>query len=245
MTRNARSSPRSLRWQRGMSLVELMVGITIGLFIVAAAATLVANQLSDNRRLLIETQVQQDLRASMDIMTRQLRRAGALTTADAQAGLATPAAGGASSPYTDVTPGAVAASSTGFKYMLNAAETGPYGFKLENNTIKTLMAAGGWQELTDSTTLKVTALSFEPKNRELPNTGVPTDPSPGTFLPCQKPCADGTTSCWPKLVVRDLIVTITAQAKSDASVQRSISSEVRLRNDWVRFNDPANPVCPL
>lgn len=56
--------------QRGLSLVELMVGITVGLFVVAAAATLVANQLSDNRRLLLETQVQQDLRATMDIITR-------------------------------------------------------------------------------------------------------------------------------------------------------------------------------
>ncbi len=47
----------TLRSQRGLSLVELMVGITDGLFVVAAAATLVANQLSDNRRLLLETQV--------------------------------------------------------------------------------------------------------------------------------------------------------------------------------------------
>ncbi|MDQ2780283.1 MAG: prepilin-type N-terminal cleavage/methylation domain-containing protein, partial [Pseudomonadota bacterium] len=67
---------RSRLLQRGLSLVELMVGITIGLFVVAAAATLVSVQLADNRRLLLETQMQQDLRATADIIGRELRRAG-------------------------------------------------------------------------------------------------------------------------------------------------------------------------
>ena len=53
-----------------------MVGVAIGLFVVAAASMLVVTQLSDNRRLTLETQVQQDLRASADIITRELRRAG-------------------------------------------------------------------------------------------------------------------------------------------------------------------------
>ena len=64
------------RRQRGLSIVELMVGVAIGLFVVAAASMLVVTQLSDNRRLTLETQVQQDLRATADIITRELRRAG-------------------------------------------------------------------------------------------------------------------------------------------------------------------------
>ena len=71
MTPQLPKANRAATSQRGMSLVELMVGITVGLFIVAAATTLMANQLSDNRKLLVETQIQQDLRASMDIITRQ------------------------------------------------------------------------------------------------------------------------------------------------------------------------------
>ena len=51
-----------------------MVGVAVGLFVVAAASMLVATQLSDNRRLTLETQVQQDLRAAADIITRELRR---------------------------------------------------------------------------------------------------------------------------------------------------------------------------
>ena len=67
---------RARRRQRGLSIVELMVGMAIGLFVVAAASMLVVTQLSDNRRLTLETQVQQDLRATADIITRELRRAG-------------------------------------------------------------------------------------------------------------------------------------------------------------------------
>ena len=58
----------------------MMVGIAIGLFIVAGAVALVATQLGENRRMLLETQVQQDLRAAADIITRELRRGGYIAT---------------------------------------------------------------------------------------------------------------------------------------------------------------------
>lgn len=218
-----------------MSLVELMVGIAVGLFVVAAATTLMANQLSDNRKLLVETQIQQDLRASMDIVTRQLRRAGALDVLQAEAGLAnTNGAGGAKSAFTLVAPDAAPSSEVGFRFYRNAGDAGPYGFKLEANGLKTLVTGGGWHELTDGNVMKVTAFTVTPLVVA------------SSRLPCPKLCADGTAACWPQLVVRDLSVTITAEAKNDATVQRSMTSRVRLRNDWVRFNDAANPnaVCP-
>jgi len=223
---------RGVKRHRGMSLVELMVGITVGLFIVAAATTLMANQLSDNRKLLVETQIQQDLRASMDIITRQLRRAGALDILQAQTGLANAAGtGGAKSDHTNILP---LPAGTEFSFYRNASDAGPYGFKLEANTIKTRVSDGGWPELTDSNVMKVTAFSVTPVVVA------------SAVLPCPKLCADGTAACWPQLVVRDYTVTIRAEAKNDITVQRTMSSRVRLRNDWVKFNDPAalSPVCP-
>lgn len=46
--------------------------------------------------------------------------------------------------------------------------------------------------------------------------------------------------------MRDYRVEITGHARSDAAVQRTMRSAVRLRNDWVRFNDAAQPTlaCP-
>ena len=230
--------------QQGLSLVELMVGIAIGLFVVAGAVTLVAAQLGDNRRLLLETQLQQDLRASTDIITRELRRAGYTTLAQQ----------GAWYPdtmlvqrntFADVTPvgsnDPVTASETRFKYRRGPGAEGPYGFKLENNVIKTLLAGSGWQELTDGTTMKVTRFDVtmvDVRSQDLANPPLP--------LPCPRLCADGTQACWPMLTVREMTVDISAEAVSDEAVQRSIRSTVRLRNDWVQFTDPLNPdrVCP-
>ena len=225
--------------QRGLSLVELMVGITVGLFVVAAAATLVANQLGDNRRLLLETQVQQDLRATMDIITRQLRRAGAATPTNVEAGIAaSPVAGGASNPFGSIAVVGSPGTETTFSFYFDASQQGPYGFKLENGIVKTLMPRTGsspvWQELTDPNTVVVTAFSITPRTVT------------STPLPCPKLCSDGTTDCWPKLIVRSYVVDIQARARSDPAVQRALRNDVRVRNDMVEFNGPTatSPVCP-
>jgi len=87
------------RRQAGLSMVELMVGVAIGLFVVAGATMAVSNQLGDNRRLMLETQIQQDLRAAADVIARDLRRSG--YWASAQGGVwHAGAVAVASNPYT-------------------------------------------------------------------------------------------------------------------------------------------------
>lgn len=97
-----------------------------------------------------------------------------------------------------------------------------------------MLAGAGWQELTDGNVMRVTAFSVTPVVVS------------SAALACPNLCPDGTATCWPQLVVRDYTVTITAEAKNDATVRRSLSSKVRLRNDWVRFNGPTStsPICP-
>jgi type IV pilus assembly protein PilW len=224
------------RAQRGISLVELMVGIAVSLLVVAAAATLVAHQLADNRRLIVETQLQQDLRASLDLITRQLRRAGGVSAAAAQAvlpgtgGQALPGPGGQALPDRSA-DGAV--DPAHFGYTSSAIEAS-YGFRLDGGVIQARLGNSGWQDLTDGHSLKVTALAFTP-------TTVSSAP-----LPCPKLCSDGSARCWPTLVVRDLVVQISATATTDPTVRRSLGSRVRVRNDWLRFNEAAHPhqACP-
>ena len=43
--------------QRGLSLVELMVGITVGMIIVAGVSLMMVNQIDEHRRLSLETQI--------------------------------------------------------------------------------------------------------------------------------------------------------------------------------------------
>lgn len=227
---NARSYHRR-RSQSGLSIVELLVGVAVGLFVVAGAAMLVGSQLSDNRRLLLETQLQQDLRSSADIITRELRRAGYWSLSEN--GVWTPSAEPQPNPFAAVTM--PAATEVNYTYRRGPGQEGPYGFKLENGSIKTLLAAGGWQDLTDSRTLRITALNIAPNN------------SAPIVLPCPKDCPGpgGPQDCWPRLVVRSFTVTLTGQAVHDAAIQRTLQTTVRLRNDQVRF-DPVTPTqyCP-
>ena len=230
--------------QRGLSLVELMVGITIGLFVVAAAVTLTSNQLVDNRRLLLELQIQQDLRATMDIMTRQLRRAGA-DVLSSQNYVAENGLGGLKSTNSEVTPTAAVANATVFRFVRNADDAGPYGFSraVVNGVGVVITNLGGNnpQELTDRSTMNVTSLTFKVPN----NVSHPEPPLP-TLLPCPKLCPDGTTACWPRMVIQLIEINIEAEASTDPKIKRSLSSLVRVRNDWVRDNvpAPATRVCP-
>ncbi len=236
--------------QQGLSLVELMVGIAVGMFVVAAAATLVSTQLVDNRRMLLELQVQQDLRATADIITRDLRRigaAGATSIADANT-LVWDSANG-SAVNTSYALLGLTASEIQFSSPRQIGVIGPYGYKLETTATKGWISSrlpsstgAAWQHLTDSDVMKVTAFSM-----------VQVEETP-IVLACPKQCplplplgAIDTSYCWPTLKVRSIEIDITAQALSDPSVIRRVRSKARLRNDLVEFNLPSGSTtqaCP-
>ena len=50
------------RQQAGVSLVELLIGITIGLFIVGASLTALLIHLRESRTLIAQSRLMQDLR---------------------------------------------------------------------------------------------------------------------------------------------------------------------------------------
>lgn len=220
-----------LRSQRGLSLVELMVGITVGLFVVAGAAFVVSAQLGDNRRLLLETQLHQDLRATVDIVTRELRRAGASLAPEAMVWQ------DGSVPQPDARQTVTLAGGggeVGFQFERAPGITGPFGFKLEDGVVKSIL--GAWQDLTDRAVMNVTAFSIVP------------DFEPVQTLPCPRACSGGAndTSCWPQLTVRSYVVDITAQSRADNAVQRQLTSRVRLGNDLLesRLGPGIGGLCP-
>ena len=131
---HGRAPPR--RSARGLSLVELMVGIAIGLFIVAAATVMVSGQLGENRRLLLESQLQQDLRATSDIIARELRRSGAIINAQNLVATSDSAAQANAISATTPASGAHSPAEITFRYERNMVEQGPWGFKLDNGVIK-------------------------------------------------------------------------------------------------------------
>lgn len=235
--------------RRGLSLVELMVGVAVGLFVVAAAALLTSSQLSDNRRLLMETQMQQDMRWAADAITRELRRAGAMgnqaggallawpdgtglvATIDRRTQLQAVSVSGGPSGRVDFTRadtraqlGSGAPPISDFEYYLRLGNDGV----LWNRT-----AGGSEQQVTDPATLEIRSVEIVP------------GPEPVIVLPCPKACTGADPdACWPTVGVRSYTVTIVGRARRDASIERTLTTRVTLRNDALTFNNGSTDVCP-
>ena len=223
-------APLGVRRQRGLSIVELMVGIAIGLVVVAAATIMVAAQLADNRRLLLETQIQQDLRSAADLIARDLRRAGFWHDASRATAAGGSALGSMANPYAAVSPAGHAASAADlgyvYAYPTRAADDNlvsddeVHGFRLRSGVVETQLGRGNWQALTDAGALRVTRFLVSAREEAVP-------------LPCPRACSAGGTPCPPVQTVRAYTIEIAGQAAGDAAVQRSVRSHVRLRNDLV------------
>jgi type IV pilus assembly protein PilW len=212
---------------RGVSLVEMMVGIAVGLIIVAAATLMVASQLGDNRRLLLETQVQQDLRATADLITRELRRAGYWADAHRSTAASAEVQPRLANPYATITPDVEPQTVVTFVYSRslvndnNAVDSNErLGFRLNGTTLESQLGDGNWQPLTDPGVLRVTGFNVQPQLQEV-------------VLDCPLACSAGATVCPPRQQLRSYQVDISAAAVHDARVERSIRTVVRVRNDVV------------
>jgi type II secretory pathway component PulJ len=218
-----------------MSIVELMVGVAVGLIVVAAASLLMTSQLVENRRLLMETQLQQDLRATADIMTRDLRRAGSLPELGALGLIWYPESTGTASNVraSNFVPGS---TSVTFEYEPGGTTATRFGYQLVGGVIQTRVgSSGGYQDLTDGKVMVVDSLTFDARNAS----------ATPVRMPCTKPCPDTTNNCWPTYEVREIDLVISAHAKRDPNVKRTVRSTVRLRNDHVVFFNPASSqACP-
>ena len=213
------------RCQRGLSLIELMIGLAIGLFITAIGGALLASHVRENRSLLLEARLMQDLRTAADMITRDLRRAG--YWAGATSAVWSPGVTAViSNPYGAVSPSSAASDAVAFRYSRDSTENNAvdsneeFGFRLNSGAIEMRLGAGGWQALTDAGTLTVTAFSV--------TTGVERIPLEGA---CSKACTAASTACPPQQEVRNLALLITGRSVTDALVTRSVRSRVRLRND--------------
>lgn len=227
MTTISRRASRSAL-QRGLSLVELMVGAAISLFIAAAGAALLAGNLRENRALMLESRLTHDLRTAADLVSRDLRRAGYWGSAT-EGVWATGATHVAANPYAALAPAAAASDAISFSYSRDATENQrvdaneQFGFRLRRGAIEMQLGTDNWQALTDAGTLKITAFSLAPSVQDI---------SLESF--CAQPCAVGSpATCPPHQQVRSFGLVITGQLATDAHLSRSVQSQVRLRNDPV------------
>lgn len=226
--------------QRGFSLVEMMVGLTVGMIVTAGAVVMATQQLADHRRLVLETQVQQDLRAAADLLLRDMRRAGFWVLPENgvwSEGL----------PLQRSAYGAVEAmaGNDGLTYDYSRADNRTarlpsfpednavdpnreqFGFRLRNGTLQFLLG-GRWQPLTDPGTLNITGFNIQVNTQDIPLDEF-----------CPKPCPAGAV-CDPFIQqVRHVNVRLVGEAVHDANVVRSVTLSTRVRNDAISGSCPA------
>jgi prepilin peptidase dependent protein B len=159
--------------QQGLSLIEMMLAITLGLGAILSLASVVGYGVGVNGKLLSSNRLTEELNAVGSLMYRDLIRTG--YNGDTVAMVADPAA--SPSPFANsitvsAFPGEAANSCILYAYdgnnngVLDVVGTNEnYGFRLRDDTLEMRVGgaacdAGGWQDLSDLTVVRVTALIF-------------------------------------------------------------------------------------
>jgi type IV pilus assembly protein PilW len=220
------SAGRPLQRLRGVSLVELMVGLAIGLFIVAGTLTMFANQVGSSRQLLQQARLHQEMRSVMDLVTRDLRRAGAWDNAASRTVLGSALTNGYQDivvwPNRDRIEHRFTRDATVPQPENNIADSNEqFGFKLEGGILKMRLGGAGYQPLTDPAVIRVTSFYVDwpatPLQLQLASA-------------CRGTC---TGAACPTLTVRQYTISMEAEMTNDSAVKRKLATTVRPRNDAI------------
>jgi len=235
--------------QRGLSILELLTGVAIGLIVVTGAVKLAIDAFGSNRRMLLETRVNQDLRAAADLIARDIRRAGHWQNSP-NGVFTTNGSAVTVNPYTAITLNTNTENANFIEYQFaqdwNDTVEDPEraGFRLKNDTkvLEFRNGAGGWQGMTDPRVVQVTNLTIElaaARTVELyPYCSCLTKLTctPDQF---QNPnLSKNYVDTRPRLTIRQYNVVLAGQSTADESVQREIREAVRVRNDVMLGNCP-------
>ena len=160
-----------LKRQQGLSLVELMITITLGLLLMAALTAVFSNTLGVNSRSLQLSQMQEEATTVMDLIVGDLRRAG--YRGDAAMLVYDPT--NASDEFNDSVAissfaGEQSDSCIVFRYDENGngsfeAADESFGYRLRDGVIERRQAEatcteGGWQDVTQQDMLTINDLQF-------------------------------------------------------------------------------------
>jgi len=248
------------RTARGLSLVELLVGLAVGLLIVAAAGHLLAAQATEHRQRVDQAQVQQDLRAALELVARELRRSGSLGPDTTLASHVAAPEGRATTPQANrhaavLEPAAATgpdATADSLRLAYRADAEGPAadepggGSNPDDSANDTTPDTARFRLNRDRGVLEARlgeghwqALT-DPATTRVTHFAVTRRPDAHWPLPCAKPCpGDGGTACWPAVVARQLELHLTAASRQRPAVVHTLRTRVTLRNELLAVFEPA------
>jgi prepilin-type N-terminal cleavage/methylation domain-containing protein len=228
------------RQQQGFSLIEVLLALLLGLVLVAGVVTWGVAHIGEQRRLIAQARLSLDLRAALDLATRDVRRAGHWGTAErgVWSGADSPPT---ANPYTGVHPAAGSSTSLGHAYSRDPTENGRvdanerYGLRLNAGTgaLEWRMSGAAiapgtgdqWQALTDPALLQIVNLQITHESDSL-----------SLLAHCARTtCPDpGDATCPPKLVIHRVTLLLEGRDPHAPDLRRSLRSSVRLRNEEVQ-----------
>lgn len=253
--------------QGGVTLVELMVGSAVGLIILAAILATYVSVARSASEVLASAKLNAELRAVMDVMVRDIRRAGSWTASpdDREKG-DNPFMRRAGSLITDISIYEVKNAADGgraIQFAYNGSFLGSkagtvFGYRLEDKAIKTLqcnietanpgkcntgtLLTTGWEKLTDENNLVIDALAFWTTGSRclnLTQAGPPWEIISDHTLPACDPDAPGyvATTKDRLLEQRQIRVFLAGSLKDRKEFRMELKQTVLLANDRV-FNVP-------
>jgi prepilin-type N-terminal cleavage/methylation domain-containing protein len=201
--------------QQGYTLIELMISMLIGLIILAAVIGMFVSMVKSDNDYLKSIRLNQELRAAMSLITRDIRRSGANRNAAVNSATTPPTNPFAVAGTTKISignPGPSTGTSISFSYDEAAdATTELYGYRLnstagtegiESCTGETVAGCGTWRLVTDNSLVNITALSFT-----------------------------GATVTEGGINIRQITVTLSGRLRKDSNVARTLTETVKVRND--------------
>ena len=211
----------------GFTLVELLIALAIGSVVLTGLLGIFETTVKHSNATLNAVRLDQDLRTAMDMISGDIRRAGFWGNAKNNIGL-----GVNNNPFmtttTDVTinnagncillsydkngDGAIAA--------LGAGDDERYGYRLSGQVLQARLpnaafsctsASTTWEDITNPKIITMTGLSFtkDEKSIDLDNSGA------------------GVAA----LILRSITITLSGQLATDASVSKTLTQQIKIRND--------------
>ena len=209
----------------GLTFIEVIVALAINVILLSALLAVFSANLNQYNRMQNSNTLNQQLQVALDLMANDIRRAGYWGNASSDIGT-----GANNNPFmvtgsTDITVSG--GNCILFTYdrsgngslatISSASDDERYGFRLSNQTLQARppgatfacnAAANAWENLTDSTVVQITNLSFTLSSVSVP-AGATTD----------------------MMLVRSVAISITGRLVSDTSVTKTLTEQVRIRND--------------
>lgn len=206
---------------RAFTLIELLVVLIVSSLLLSGLISMYLASAKKYQQSSRIAQLDQTLQAAISLMASDIERAGFWKNASSDAGLHAN-----NNPFmqNDITINASGNcilltydkdGSGTFPSIGSGSDDKRYGFRLVNTTLQARpsgadydcsAATNNWSNLTDPNLISITQLSFSPNHKTITVNGG-------------------------SIIVRTVIISLTGQLVSDPSVTKTMSRQVRVRND--------------